>query len=137
MSDLPSGLAALFASAFLSATILPGGSELVLYHLVRAFPGHAVSALAVATLGNTLGSMTTFALGRLLPQNLPKARALEWIRRHGAVALLLAWLPLIGDALCAAAGWLRIPWAWAAAAIAAGKLARYLAVVHLAGLLGQ
>jgi membrane protein YqaA with SNARE-associated domain len=137
MSDPGPSLAALFASAFVSATVLPGGSEVVLYHFLGSFPEHAALALAVATVGNTLGSMTTFALGRLLPQNLPRARALEWIRRYGAPALLLSWLPVIGDALCAAAGWVRIRWSLALLAIAIGKAARYLAIVYIAGLLGQ
>jgi membrane protein YqaA with SNARE-associated domain len=58
-------------------------------------------------------------------------RALQWIRRWGAPATFFAWLPVIGDALSAAAGWLRIRW-WAALAfMAAGRLARYIAVVFL------
>jgi membrane protein YqaA with SNARE-associated domain len=127
-------LAALFAAAFLSATILPGNSEIVLFQVLRAHPGHLAAALAVATAGNTLGSMTTYLLGRLLPHRLPKARALAWLQRYGAAVLLLAWLPVVGDALCAAAGWLRIRWYTALAAIAAGKLARYLVVAQAAQL---
>jgi membrane protein YqaA with SNARE-associated domain len=70
--------------------------------------------------------MTTYLLGRLVPeQRAGNARAVAWLRRHGATALLLAWLPILGDALCAAAGWLRIHWAVSLAYIAAGKLARY------------
>ena len=123
---LETGLAALFASAFLSATILPGGSELVLVKVLLDHPHAVAAALAVATVGNTLGSMTTYLLGRLLPERrLKNLRAVVWLRRHGAPALLLAWLPILGDALCAGAGWLRIHWAAALAYIAAGKLARY------------
>ena len=124
-------LAALFAAAFVSATVLPANSEVVLVAFLRAFPGSAAVAIAVATLGNTLGGMTTYGLGRLVPQRyVPHARALAWVKRYGAVALLLSWFPLVGDALCAAAGWLRVP-AWAAAlAMAAGKLARYVIVAQ-------
>ena len=125
-----SSLAALFASAFLSATLFPGASELVLVQVLRAHPERLVLSLAVATVGNTLGSMTTYLLGRLLPARVPKARPIEWLRRYGAAALLLAWLPIVGDALCAAAGWLRVPWLASLAFIAVGKLARYAAVVY-------
>ena len=123
---------ALFASAFLSSTILPGNSEIVLFQVLRAHPDAAWMALAVATVGNTLGSMTTYALGRLIPARAPKARALEAVRRYGPVVLLLAWLPLAGDALCAAAGWLRLHWAASLAFIAAGKFIRYVVVAQAA-----
>ncbi len=123
------GLAGLFLSAFVSATVLPGNSEIVLAAFLKAFPARALAAIAVATAGNTLGGLTTYGLGRLVPQDkVPQGRALEWVRRFGAFALLLSWLPVIGDALCAAAGWLRVP-SWAAAiAMAIGKLARYMAL---------
>jgi membrane protein YqaA with SNARE-associated domain len=57
------------------------------------------------------------------------------VRRFGALALLLSWLPVIGDAMCAAAGWLRVPWWAATIAMAAGKLARYLALAWALALL--
>ncbi|HUP96994.1 MAG TPA: VTT domain-containing protein [Usitatibacter sp.] len=129
------GLWALFASAFISATVLPASSELVLAAVVRAAPGNAATAIAVATLGNTLGGLTTYVLGRLLPaRTLPAAKVVAAVRRYGAWLLLLSWVPIVGDGLCAAAGWLRVP-VWAAAvAMAAGKLARYVAVAHAASL---
>jgi membrane protein YqaA with SNARE-associated domain len=126
------GLAALFASAFLSATILPGGSEVVLLAVLKAYPERAVAAIVLATLGNTLGSLTTVALGRLLPRRLPEGQAIARVRRYGAAVLLLAWLPIVGDALCAAAGWLRLPWLPVVAAVALGKLARYLVLAQAA-----
>ena len=123
------GLAGLFVSAFVSATVLPGNSEIVLAAFLKAFPERAVAAIAVATLGNTLGGLTTYGIGRLVPAGkAPSARATAWVRRYGALALLLSWLPVIGDALCAAAGWLRVAWWEAATAMAVGKLARYLAL---------
>src|SRR6187397_3665590 len=125
------GLAALFAAAFVSATVLPANSELVLLAVLKAFPERFVEAIVLATLGNTLGGMTTYGIGRLLPaRKAPDTRALAWVRRYGAWALLLSWVPLVGDAMCAAAGWLRIGVAPALAAMAAGKLARYLAVAQ-------
>jgi len=123
------GLAGLFVSAFVSATVLPGNSEIVLVAFIKAFPARAAVAIAVATVGNTLGGLTTYGLGRLVPESkVPEGRALQWVRRFGAFALLLSWFPVIGDALCAAAGWLRIPWGSAALAMAIGKLARYAAL---------
>ncbi len=128
------GLATLFAAAFLSATVLPGNSEIVLVAVLKAFPERAAAAVALATLGNTLGGLTTFALGRLLPKKVPQGRALAWARRYGPAALLLSWVPVAGDALCAAAGWLRLPWLACAGALALGKFARYLVVAQAASL---
>jgi len=126
-------LAALFAAAFVSATLLPASSELVLAAVVHAFPERFAAAIAVATAGNTLGGMTTYGIGRLIPARREASpRALEWVRRHGAAALLLSWVPVIGDALCVAAGWLRVPAGRALVAMAAGKLARYVVVAYAA-----
>lgn len=124
-------LAALFASAFTSATILPGSSEVALAALLAWRGDLAVAALAVATAGNTAGAMTSYALGRLLPERVVdrlSPRVVEALRRRGTVALLLSWVPVVGDALCVASGWLRQDWRWALAMIAAGKFARYLAI---------
>jgi membrane protein YqaA with SNARE-associated domain len=127
------GLAALFAAAFVSATVLPANSEIVLIAVLKAFPERVAEAIAVATVGNTLGGMTTYGLGRMLPaRTVPTARALGWVRRYGAWTLLLSWVPIAGDALCAAAGWLRIGVLPALCAMALGKLARYLAVAQAA-----
>lgn len=111
--------------------MLPGGSEAVLFGVLRLNPGLLWPALALATLGNTLGGMTSYLLGRILPEQ-KTTRGLDWVRRHGSPALLLAWAPLIGDALCVAAGWLRLNAAHAVLFMAAGKLARYLAVAWAA-----
>ena len=129
--EAPAGLVALFASAFTSATVLPGSSELVLAAFLKAFPARAVEAIAVATLANTLGGLTTYGIGRLLPERkVPAPRALAWVRRYGAAALLLSWVPLVGDALCAAAGWLRVSWWQSAVAMAVGKLGRYVVIAQ-------
>jgi membrane protein YqaA with SNARE-associated domain len=135
MEWAPAGLAALFVSAFVSATVLPGNSEIVLFAFLEAYPGRAIEAVAVATVGNTLGGLTTYGIGRLLPARKPMPpRVLALVQRYGAYALLLSWVPVIGDALCAAAGWLRVRWWAAALAMAAGKLARYLVVAQAAAL---
>lgn len=121
----------LFVSSFLSATLLPGGSELALFAVLRLHPGEAVAALSLATLGNTLGGMTTYWMARALPQKLA-ARPLAVVRRWGPPVLILAWAPIVGDALCAAAGWLRLSWPASALWMAVGKAARYGAVLWLA-----
>ena len=127
------GLAGLFLASFLSATLLPGGSEAVLFAVIRMHPEQMASALVLATLGNTLGGMTTYFMGRLLPHHLaPQKSALA--RRHGPPILLLAWTPIVGDALCAAAGWLRLPPIPCALWMALGKAARYVLVVVGAGM---
>ena len=117
-------LGGLFVSSFLAATLLPGGSEAVLFGVLKLNPGLYWPALALATLGNTLGGMSSYLLGRYLPEKKPM-RGLGWVRRYGSPSLLLAWAPLIGDALCVAAGWLRLNAAQVALFMAAGKLARY------------
>jgi membrane protein YqaA with SNARE-associated domain len=121
------GLWTLFLSSFLGATVLPGGSEAVLYALLKLHPQLLWLALIIATIGNTLGAMTSYLLGRLFPRD-HHHRSIAWLRRHGSPILLLAWAPLIGDALCVAAGWLRInPW-HAALFMLLGKGARYGAI---------
>jgi membrane protein YqaA with SNARE-associated domain len=126
-------LGALFVSAFVSATILPGNSEIVLVAVIKGGASPA-QAIAVATIGNTLGGMTTYALGRLVPSRIPEGRAVARVRRYGCAALLFSWLPMAGDALCAAAGWLRLHWGTCALAMAVGKGLRYAALAHAATL---
>lgn len=124
------GLAGLFLSSFLSATLLPGTSEAVLFAVLRLHPEQATTAVALATFGNTLGGMTTFGMAHLVPQRMA-ARPLAMARRWGAPVLVLAWAPIVGDLLCAAAGWLRLPWLASMLWMAAGKALRYGAVVWL------
>lgn len=116
---------AAFVSAFVSATVLPGNSEIVLAAVLRSGSAGPVAAVAVATLGNTLGGMTTYGIGRLLPSRLPEGKAIARVRRFGVAALLLSWVPVVGDALCGAAGWLRLNWIGCALVMAVGKAARY------------
>lgn len=129
MSETAS-LWALFTSSFLAATLLPGGSEAVLFGVLKLHPGQWWTALAVATLGNTLGGLSSYWLGRLIPQR-QTIKGLAAVRRYGAPVLLLSWVPIIGDPLCVAAGWLRLsPW-WSALSIALGKFLRYLLIAFL------
>ncbi|HMA87129.1 MAG TPA: DedA family protein [Burkholderiales bacterium] len=112
---------------------MPLSSEAVLFGYLKLYPEHAGLALVLATLGNTAGGMTTYALGRLVPgrtRDKLDARALGWLERHGSPATFFAFLPLVGDALCLAAGWLRVNWLGALGFMAAGRLARYLLVAY-------
>jgi membrane protein YqaA with SNARE-associated domain len=122
-------LATLFGAAFLAATLLPFPSEAVLFAYVTLHPERAALAVAVATAGNTAGGMVTYFAGRLIPQKQLDPRAMVLLRRWGAPATLLGFLPVVGEAICVAAGWLRVHWLAALAFTAAGRLARYLAVV--------
>ena len=125
-------LATLFALSFAAATLVPLPSEASLFAYVHVYPDRAAVAVAVATVGNTAGGMTSYGIGRLIPPRNVSARAIEWLRRYGAAATALAWLPVRGDALCVAAGWLRMHWAAVLAFMAAGRLARYIVVASLA-----
>jgi len=117
-------LTSLFFSSFLAATLLPGGSEAVLFAVIKTQPETFWLALALATVGNTLGGMVSFGMGWLLPQT-QQLKHVEKVRNYGTSALLFAWAPFVGDALCLAAGWLRLnPWQ-AALFMAIGKLVRY------------
>ena len=131
----------LFASSFLAATLLPGGSEAVLFAVLKTHPALFGTAIAVATLGNTLGGMSSYCIGRFIPRlgERRETRAERWqtwamrsARRYGSPAMLLAWVPFIGDPLCVVAGWMRLHWLSVALFMALGKLARYLLIAWTA-----
>jgi membrane protein YqaA with SNARE-associated domain len=125
--DGSAGLWTLFISSFLAATLLPGGSEIVFAGVLHTDPQSYWPALGLATLGNTLGGMSSYLIGRVMPQG-KELKGLDWIQRYGTPALLAAWVPIIGDPLCVAAGWLRLnPWL-SAFFMALGKFGRYLAI---------
>lgn len=120
------GLAGLGLSAFLSSTVLPGNSELALIAYLTQWPQQWVGALALASLGNTLGGATNIWMGVRMPTasaRFPRAQA--YVQRWGAPILLLSWVPVIGDVLCVAAGWLRLPVVPLLFWLALGKTLRY------------
>ena len=128
------GLWGLGFGAFLAATVLPGGSELMLLAFVNEFPQTAVPAVVVATLGNTAGGMTSWWMGRAIPAHLSAQLAAKFavqqshvdkVKRWGSCSLLLSWLPLLGDMLCLIAGWLRLHWLPCLLFMAIGKFGRY------------
>jgi membrane protein YqaA with SNARE-associated domain len=125
------GLGTLFVSSFLAATLLPGGSEVVLAGVLATGAASLWPALAVATVGNTLGGSSSYLLGRLVPDRKLGVRALDWVRRWGSPILLLSWVPIIGDALCVAAGWLRLSAWWSVLFMALGKFGRYYVIARI------
>lgn len=124
-------LLGLAAACFLAATLIPMPSEGALLAYLHFHPEHTALAVAVATVANTAGGMTSYLIGRLIPQKSLNPRALAWVRRYGAAATFLAFLPLIGDALCLAAGWLRVHWTGTLAFSATGRFARYVVIALL------
>ncbi len=157
-------LAGLFALAMASATLLPLGSEAAVLALAHTHSDWQLAVWLTATLGNTLGGVITYAMGRgahrLVRQRVWRANgrrghalhagdvataphvsqtradrvaalSRRWLQRHGPLACLLSWLPVVGDPLCAAAGWLRLPFWACALCMALGKAARYALLIAL------
>jgi membrane protein YqaA with SNARE-associated domain len=127
------GLPAVFFIAFISATLLPLGSEPAVFGLIKLNPELFWPAILVATVGNTLGGAVSWWMGwgaeklyEKTTHHSPEHRVLGWLRRFGARACLLSWLPVMGDPLCAVAGWLRLPFWPCVAYMAVGKLGRYV-----------
>ena len=127
----------LFLSSFLSSTVLPGSSEVVLAALATHSDLPPWSLLTVATVGNTLGGMTSWGLGWIIGWRYPltelskptQRQAVERVRQWGSPALLLSWVPFLGDPLCIASGWLRISWIKALLFILLGKAFRYALIL--------
>ena len=119
-------LAGLFVASFAAATLFPLPSEAALYAYLQMYPHNAALAIATATIGNTAGGMTSYLIGRIVPPR--DFKGVSFVKRYGAPATFFAWLPVIGDALCVAAGWLRMHWLPVLAFMAAGRCARYIAV---------
>jgi membrane protein YqaA with SNARE-associated domain len=144
------GLPTLFVVAFVSATLLPMGSEAALFGLVTLKPELFWPAIAVATVGNTAGGALSWAMGLGLHTAVDVSRhqrnsddhtprryqnpagqwALDWLARLGPKACLLSWLPIVGDPLCAVAGWLRLPFWPCVFYMALGKLLRYITLTY-------
>ena len=127
------GLGTLFVASFISATLVPIGSEAVLFGVLKLNPDIFWTAIAVATAGNTLGGALDWWMGYgahkaadKYKQSSHHTRVLLWLQRLGPKACLLSWLPLVGDPLCAVAGWLRLPFWPCLFYMLVGKFARYV-----------
>jgi membrane protein YqaA with SNARE-associated domain len=139
MPDLLSALGGLFLWSFLAATLVPVSSEVGLVVYVRSYEQLALPVF-VATLGNYLGSCTTYWIARRAARALTQdkeslqdqTRSARLLRRFGRLALLLSWVPIIGDALVVMAGAMRMPFGVFSFWVAIGKAARYAAVAWAA-----
>src|SRR3982751_6665737 len=133
------GLGTVFIVAFISATLLPLGSEPAVFGLVKLNPELFWPAVLVATAGNTLGGAVDWWMGYgahkvadKYQHSSPPTRVLGWLDHLGPKACLLAWLPVVGDPLCAVAGWLKLPFWPCLAYMAVGKFLRYFTMTAAA-----
>ncbi|MES2879634.1 MAG: YqaA family protein [Pseudomonadota bacterium] len=139
------GLSTVFVISFISATLLPLGSEPAVFGLIKLNPALYWPTILVATAGNTLGGAVTWAMGLAshkvvdhYKHSKHHLRAVDWLARLGPKACLLSWLPIVGDPVCAVAGWLKLPFWPCVAYMAIGKLGRYLVMTTvLLGLFGK
>ena len=127
------GLSTVFVVSFISATLLPLGSEPAVFALITLNPQLFWPTILVATAGNTLGGALDWWLGYGAHKVVDKyrhstthVRALAWLERMGPPACLLSWLPVVGDPLWAVAGWLKLPFWPCVGYMLAGKFLRYL-----------
>ena len=145
-SILTIGLGALFFAGFLASTLLPGGSEpLLIVYLTQQAPvpvwPTATLAVVLVGIGNTLGGVVTYGMGRggryvwqrvrqdVDDQRASHRRAQGWVQRWGPWALLMSWVPIVGDPLCLVAGAMRLSFWRCVLAMAIGKFARYIVLV--------
>jgi membrane protein YqaA with SNARE-associated domain len=138
-------LASLFVSAFLSATLLPGTSEITLSGMIAAGHVPVVAAILVATIGNTLGSCLNWGIGRFFAGfrshrwfPVPASRFdyySDWYKRWGVWSLLMSWVPVIGDPLTVIAGAARTPIVIFTLIVFIAKGIRYMIVAGILDLL--
>lgn len=128
------GLVSIFFISFISATLLPLGSEPAVFALIKTHPELFWTAILVATVGNTLGGALDYGMGYGAKRAFARERQTRWfywLQRFGAKTMILAWLPVIGDPLCTLAGWLKLPFWPSVAYMALGKFLRYITMTYL------
>lgn len=142
--SLPSvGLSAIFMVSLISATLLPMGSEPAVFGYVKLAEDMFWPAVLIATVGNTVGGSISYGMGlgaekayenwrEKHPEKTHKKAGgrwhdtvSKWLHKLGPRALLLSWLPAVGDPLCAVAGWMKMPFWPSVMYMAIGKFLRY------------
>jgi membrane protein YqaA with SNARE-associated domain len=134
------GLLSLFLLSFCASTLLPLGSEWLLVALLLD-GSNPLNSVLIATLGNSLGAATSYLVGRwgsdwllsglLRIDQARQQQAESWFNRYGSWALLLSWLPVVGDPLCLVSGSLKTPLLRFALLVTSGKGLRYATVALL------
>ena len=141
--DTTTELASLFVGSLLASTLVPGGVEAMLYYLYQSGQHGFSWLLVVATFGNTLGGIITYFMGIILRRGLAgfgwhqrirrlfklEDKALSRVKKWGIPVLFFSWMPIIGDPLCLAAGYLRLSFWLSAAMIFISKFVRYAALL--------
>ena len=142
---METGLISLFFGSILASTVVPGGVEVLLYFMAESGNYGFTTLLVVASVGNTLGGIITFSMGILLHKGLENLNwyrrierffhlsehSVERVRKWGLPALLFTWLPVVGDPICLAGGYLRLPFWPSVILIGIGKFLRYLVLLWL------
>lgn len=128
------GLSSIFIISLVSATLLPMGSEPAVFAVVKANGALFWPAILVGTLGNTIGGIIDYWMGYGAKKAFAEERESRWfgwLQRFGAKAMLLAWLPGVGDPICTLGGWLKLPFWPCVVYMAIGKFFRYLIMTSL------
>jgi membrane protein YqaA with SNARE-associated domain len=128
------GLTSVFVISFVSATLVPLGSEPAVFAVIKANEAMFWPAILVATVGNTLGGAVDYLIGYRAKVAFAKERQsrwFSWLARYGAKTMLLSWLPGVGDPLCTLAGWLHLPFWPSVFYMAVGKFGRYVTMTVL------
>lgn len=128
------GLTSVFLVSFVSATLLPLGSEPAVFATIKANQAMFWPVLLVATCGNTLGGAVDYWMGYKAKSAFAKEREsrwFAWLARHGAKTMLLSWVPGIGDPLCTLGGWLKLPFWPCIIYMSIGKFVRYLVMTSV------
>ena len=128
------GLTSVFLISFVSATLLPMGSEPAVFAVIKADGGLFWPVMLVATIGNTLGGMVNYWLGYGAHEAFAKEKKTHWfgwLERFGAKAMFMTWLPGVGDPISTLGGWLKLPFWPCMAYMAVGKFLRYFVMTSV------
>ena len=130
--NLLAELVSLFMSGFISSTLFPGGSELLLVYYVKANADNGLLYFVAATAGNSAGAIFTYAMGYYFSWGREKVKhqkAYYFLKKYGTYSLLLSWLPIVGDLLPLVAGWMKLPLLQSILYILIGKALRYALII--------